>query len=106
MLTKPTCGIYISDQKDARQSNKELVMIITRVLLGNIWHQKGSASYHRPPCMIAGCNQEECYHSEFERYNSVMGTHKDGGVKLNFREFVLFDKDRAYPEYVVKYKRV
>ena len=96
----------ITDRKDARQFGRELVMVVARVLVGNIWHQKGSADYQRPPCMVRGCNQEGCYHKEFERFNTVMGTHKDGGVRLNFREFVLFDWNTAYPEFIVKYKRV
>ena len=98
----------ITDRKDARQTGQELVMVIARALVGNTLHQKGSATYQRPPCMISGCNEEhkeECYHSVFETFNTVMGTHKDGGVRLNFREFVVYD-NIAYPEFIVKYKRV
>jgi hypothetical protein len=79
-------------------------MVVCRVLLGHIHHQQGSAKYKRPPCRQSGCHSDACWHPN--RFDSVMGTHTDGGRKLNFREFVLFENSRAYPEFLVTYVRL
>jgi hypothetical protein len=39
-------------------------------------------------------------------YDSIVGEKMEFGAnRLKFREYVLFEKDQAYPEYVVEYKR-
>ena len=52
----------------------------------------------RPPCIK--CNKDFCSCSPQTLYDSVMG---DG--KWIFREFVLYDQHKCYPEYVISYKR-
>ena len=40
-------------------------------------------------------------------YDSVLGESKaNGGDRLQFREFILYERARAYPEYVVAFNRI
>jgi hypothetical protein len=96
--------VFSDDKKQRSGAGTALSMVVFRVLLGHIHHQQGSAKYKRPPCRQAGCHKDTCPHPN--HFDSVMGTHKDGGVKLNFREFVLFENNRAYPEFLVTYVRL
>eukprot|EP01080_Neovahlkampfia_damariscottae_P011467 gene11467-4631_t len=42
----------------------------------------------------------------FEAYDSLIGEKMEfGGDTLKYREFVLYEKDQAYPEYIIEYKR-
>ena len=96
---------YVSDKKDARMpKGTPMYMVVCRAILGHIYHQKGSARYRRPPCTTRGCHSATCSHHD--RFNSVMGMEKDGGVRLNFREFVFFDNHSTYPEFLVTYTRI
>jgi regulator of sigma D len=54
-------------------------------------------SFVRRPPLIPG---------SFETYDSVLGESKgNGGNKLEYREFILYDNHRAYPEYIIEFKR-
>lgn len=88
----------------ANRRKETLHILVVRALLGFIYQQKGSAKYVRPPCMNDGCHSAECAHPK--HFGSVMGTHKDGDFKLNFREFIIYDNKYVYPEYLVTYNRV
>lgn len=89
------------------QENFEFTIILYRTVLGDVHIVKqyrkeiyrGIDKQHpvrRPPSK----------ENSNELYDSVMGECKNyGGDRLNYREFVLYDADQAYPEYVIQYKR-
>lgn len=89
------------------QENLEFYMILYRAVLGDIhiakkYDQKkyrmgdDRRRVRRPP-------QKE-YSNLL--YDSVMGeSDKNGGDRLKYREFILYESGQAYPEYVVKFRR-
>ncbi|CAG5122479.1 unnamed protein product, partial [Candidula unifasciata] len=57
-----------------------------------------SVKLTRPPCIQ--CSSDKCSCSNQELYDSVMG---DG--RWIFREFVVYDQNQCYPEYLISYQR-
>ena len=78
-------------------------VFIVRALLGRPYVCRKALQYQRPPCFH--CEKTDCKtHSEF--FDSVIGMSNGDGRNLLFREFITYDKDRCYPEYLVKYDRI
>lgn len=97
-------GIYFanraskSDSYAGDGSTSRCQMILTRVLMGNAFVTKTSMNnFKRPPC-TQNCSGN-CGHA---RYDSVWfdGTNK------NYEEYIIFDRYRCYPEFIVEYERV
>jgi hypothetical protein len=97
-------GIYFanraskSDSYAGEGSRSICQLILTRVLMGNAFTTKRSMNnIKRPPC-TQHCSGN-CGH---KRYDSVWfdGTNK------NYEEYIIFDRYRCYPEFVVEYERV
>ncbi|XP_041357403.1 protein mono-ADP-ribosyltransferase PARP14-like [Gigantopelta aegis] len=91
-----------ADDKSARKPNgTNLCMILLRMAMGEpfVTNNKNSPKFCRPPCKHAGCVQKGCPHGD--TYDSVLG---DGS--WNFREFVVYDSNVTYPEYIITYQRV
>jgi hypothetical protein len=98
-------GCSCSDQE---QENFVFSMVLYRVVLGNVHvaliydkqkyrngNEKGKC-VRRPPLKTAGQ----------ELYDSVMGESiKNGGDRLQHREFILYERGQAYPEYVIDFRR-
>ena len=83
-------------------------MVLYRVILGDVHvalqydkekYRNGSGKRNfvrRPPFKTAG----------EELYDSVMGeSKKNGGDRLEHREFILYERGQAYPEYVIDFQR-
>lgn len=84
-----------------------LHMYVCRILLGSSYicsDPSNVKEFKRPPCMRTGCNKDRCLH--LERYDSVVGTHRDHQRRLNFREFIVYHPDQSYPDFVIEYQRV
>ncbi|GFR90676.1 poly [ADP-ribose] polymerase [Elysia marginata] len=99
---------YADNKQNRSPLGKPLTLIMFRALLGNPFfcdhnhpsvQSKGSKKLSRPPCMK--CLDDKCKCHPQPLFDSVIG---DG--KWLFREFVLYEKNQCYPEYVVTYKRV
>ncbi|KAL3878804.1 hypothetical protein ACJMK2_031132 [Sinanodonta woodiana] len=91
-----------TDAKQARTIG-EKKMFLMRMVLGNIFvcTDQNPHKYKRPPCKT--CMLDDCsnaLHTE-GHFDSVVG---DMG-KL-FREFVVYEKNQCYPEYIITYVRV
>jgi hypothetical protein len=83
-------------------------MVLYRVILGDVHvalqydkekYRDGAVKGHRVrrPPMKTGCQ---------ELYDSVMGESvKNGGDRLLHREFILYERGQAYPEYVIDFRR-
>jgi hypothetical protein len=83
-------------------------MILYRVVLGNVhvalqYDKKkyrdgaGKESCVRRPPTKTGCQ---------DLYDSVMGeSMKNGGDRLQHREFILYERGQAYPEYLIEFRR-
>ncbi|XP_059146952.1 uncharacterized protein LOC131934837 [Physella acuta] len=90
------------------QPGTELVMLLTRVLLGNVFaitrdHPnlvEGAPRLRRPPCKV--CSRDICFNTSHEPGDSVMLE----GKGCLFREFAVYDCSRCYPEYRIIYKRI
>jgi len=79
-------------------------MFLCKVILGHSHIAKAPANdLSRPPCLHHGTGACSCLPSEF--YNSVMGTHRDGGQRLLFREFIIYEQSQVYPAYLITYER-
>ncbi|GFN82155.1 poly [ADP-ribose] polymerase [Plakobranchus ocellatus] len=99
---------YADDKNNRSQPGKKLTLIMFRALLGDVFlcndqhasvQSKTSKKLSRPPCMK--CKEDVCHCFPQKLHDSVMG---DG--KWLFREFVLYDKNLCYPEYIINYTRV
>ncbi|KAI8798496.1 protein mono-ADP-ribosyltransferase PARP14 [Biomphalaria glabrata] len=106
-------GIYTTDSStkadqyaDFRHKRRPLhyrnKLVLSRILLGNVFlykdmPEKDECKLSGPPCMR--CLQDVC-NCNFTKFDSVLGEHK-----LRFREFVTYDEDKIYPEYIITYKR-
>ncbi|XP_052101344.1 protein mono-ADP-ribosyltransferase PARP14-like isoform X1 [Mytilus californianus] len=88
------------DQRDKRSPKK---MILTRMLLGEIYVTDQPKSFQRPPCKT--CKKDKCCDSSHNPrgqgfFDSVV---VDG--QWNFREFIVYNSSQCYPEYIITYKR-
>ncbi|CAL1548252.1 unnamed protein product [Lymnaea stagnalis] len=101
-----------ADERDNRTpSGEELKIFLMRVLLGNTYiitrdHQrfkKGADRLKRPPC--AQCESDRCADVSHQHCDSVTLDGSPGDNRVFFREFVVYDTSRCYPEYIITYKR-
>lgn len=75
-------------------------MVITRVLLGEIFLQKQTNSaIKQPPCKICFLNNKEEYMCKLHggSYDSILGNRP-------YREFIIYHSTQAIPDFIVKYK--
>ena len=97
------CVYLCTDALDNRATDDKF-MFLCRVLLGQQCQlNKAHEDLVREPCLE--CNKLCCLsHAKF--YNSVVGTSSDGRTPLLFREFVVYDGEKCYPEYLIRYKQI
>ncbi|XP_060065166.1 uncharacterized protein LOC132545501, partial [Ylistrum balloti] len=91
-----------ADYVTKRDKTSDKKMFLTRICLGEpyILNKKPAAAFKRPPCKT--CKKDMCADlSHAGNYDSIVV--EDFWI---FREFVVFEKDRCYPEYLITYKRV
>lgn len=91
-----------SDQYADNKNNRReqgFHMFLVRVLLGNIYLAKDRYQYKLPPC--TACLNDECKNQNHEHFDSVVA---DIGGSL-FREFIVYDANQCYPEYIITYNR-
>jgi hypothetical protein len=76
-------------------------MLMMRMLIGEPFVNKKSSpeAFSRPPCRK--CQQTKCLCPDSRLYNSVI----DDSTR-NFREFVVYEQDVCYPEYLTTYRRL
>ncbi|KAI0240850.1 hypothetical protein LSAT2_008355, partial [Lamellibrachia satsuma] len=86
-------------------------MFLSKVILGHSYiakkpdSNKPELKTKRPPCVLHSDKQcTLCGKTEF--HDSVMGTHRDDGSKLLFREFIIYEEALNYPAYLITYKRM
>ncbi|XP_021359151.1 poly [ADP-ribose] polymerase 14-like isoform X2 [Mizuhopecten yessoensis] len=85
-----------------RDKTKDKKMFLTRMCLGDpfILNKKPTSVFKRPPCKT--CKKDICADlSHAGNFDSILV--EDFWI---FREFIVFEKDRCYPEYLITYKRV
>ncbi|KAH9523242.1 hypothetical protein Btru_066186 [Bulinus truncatus] len=99
---------YTDDRFNRTPPGTELTMFLTRMLMGNAFlcdhthkyfKSRGSPKFIRPPCVT--CLEDNCSSTEHVFHDSVLA---DGLWK--YREFVVYEKCQAYPEYIITYKRL
>lgn len=79
-------------------------MILLRMLLGEMFVLNSKEVFQRPPCKT--CRHDRCSDRSHDQggnwfYDSVV---VDG--HWNFREFLVYELNMCYPEYVITYKRI
>ena len=79
-------------------------MFVNRVLLGHPFVSQKPSQFRKPPCTEITCGKDDCKAGHVSS-DSVIGTHKDGGVELIFREFIVYQLQQCYPEFLVEYER-
>jgi len=83
-------------------------MFVFRVALGDVYvNDQGltSKTFTRPPCKVSGCKKINKCIDHGELFDSVLGDTRHAGDPLLFREFVIYEQDRCYPEFLVEYTR-
>ncbi|KAI8484075.1 hypothetical protein Bbelb_381930 [Branchiostoma belcheri] len=97
-----TDWIWQRGKEEGRKDTK--TMFLVRVTLGRLFvgPDDGTArDFTRPPCTTHGCARFDCSH--VERFDSVIGGTSKHKM---FREYVIYDRFQAYPEYVITYSRI
>lgn len=89
---------YFVDDKSKREKT-DLKILLVRLLIGNPFVSGQSKNYKHPPCTT--CKTTDCFNGEHVNYDSIIveGTWM-------FREFVVYDSNHCYPEYIITYDRV
>ncbi|XP_061165012.1 protein mono-ADP-ribosyltransferase PARP15-like [Saccostrea echinata] len=92
-----------ADQYVDKKENRKKIphqMLLVRMCLGDICLYDFPVAHRRAPCKK--CRKDNCTtHKPKDFYDSVVA---DGNWL--FREFIVFDKRQAYPEYLITYVRV
>ncbi|XP_033742533.1 protein mono-ADP-ribosyltransferase PARP14-like isoform X1 [Pecten maximus] len=90
-----------ADYVGKRDKTKEKKMFLTRICLGEpyLLDKKPTAAFKRPPCKT--CKKDVCADQTHNGNYDSMIVEKF----WIFREFIVFEKDRCYPEYLITYKR-
>jgi hypothetical protein len=93
-------SVAISDSVYDRSYDTELSMLVMRMLLGEPYLNTDPCpqDFSRPPCRA--CEQTHCLCPDSLLYNSVIDDAR------NFREFVVYEQDVCYPEYLITYRRL
>ncbi|XP_062602530.1 protein mono-ADP-ribosyltransferase PARP15-like isoform X2 [Saccostrea cucullata] len=85
-----------SHQYAGCDSKNRYPMFLVRMSLGDIYLTNSGGNYKRPPCKI--CTNPVCATHQ-EIHDSVMA---NGGA-FSDREFVVYDRNQSYPEYLIWY---
>lgn len=94
-------GIYFAesclkaDEYVKEDSRKWFPLVLSRVLLGNVYYCDEKSPWEMKARLEAACKGGG--------YHSILGDREK--VRRTFREFILFNQDQIYPEYLVWYKR-
>ncbi|XP_076468583.1 uncharacterized protein LOC143299248 [Babylonia areolata] len=102
LTESPTKADQYADPKGARvPAGQELKILLVRVLLGEPYLHAGKPeSFVRPPCYVCKKRAHNCHCKEARCHDSVLFDSN----KI-FREFVVYDRDVCYPEYIITYVR-
>ena len=91
-------SFYFADDK-ANRTTTGLQMVLVRLLMGDIFVTATPHNYKHPPCKA--CKTENCVEPKHDQFDSVVA---DG--QWLFREFLVYDSPKCYPEYIITYDRV
>lgn len=92
-------AVFFPDESSSKRQNKDRKMLLTRLLLGNMYVTKEAKQFKTPPC--ADCLKTDCTKGHHTLFDSVVA---DG--KWLFREFIVYRSEQCYPEYLITYDRV
>ena len=107
----PGCGRNSIFQKGSCkckfQQNLEFYIILYRAVLGDVHvAEKYDKEKYRSGQQGRRVRRPPCKENSGDLYDSVMGESKThGGDALQYREFILYDTNQAYPEYLIKFQR-
>jgi len=94
-------GVYFADNPTKSHDYADGHMFVARVSLGfPHWRSSSLNGARRPPCF------EECSTMcAHQRYDSVIARKRGevGGSWLGSREYIVYDRTQAYPEYLIEY---
>jgi hypothetical protein len=96
-----------SNCKCKNQEDFEFSIILYRTILGDVHIVKQyKKDVYRGVDQQRPVRRPPLKENSDELYDSLMGECKKyGGDRLNYREFVVYDSNQAYPEYLIQYKR-
>ena len=74
-------------------------MFLVRMILGDSYLNTNliSQKFRRPPCANMKHLRDDCTTYSHGSFDSVIGQSR------TFREFVVYEKDQSYPEYLITY---
>ena len=87
-----------------QRSKSNRKMFLMRMVLGEsfLCTARDPHKYRRPPCANTKHLRDDCLETSHGSFDSVIGQAK----RLLFREFVVYESDQCYPEYLISYDRV
>lgn len=88
---------YADDRANRQKTGLQILLV--RLLIGNPFVSGESKNYRHPPCST--CKTTNCVQSEHVNFDSIV---VEGSWM--FREFVVYDSNHCYPEYIITYDRV
>lgn len=80
-------------------------MFVVRATLGDVYVADVGRSFRRPPCTTRGCYGDRC-RRHMQLFDSISGIGNDRGQPMRYREFVIYERQQSYPEYLVQYRKV
>lgn len=103
------CDEYTDDkvERHTMTGDEILTLLVCRVVLGNAFvTAQERRGMRRPPC-VAGC-AEDCIRGHLHHDSVYAATKADDPTARLFlyHEFMTYDRDLSYPEFVVHYRRV
>ncbi|ESN90841.1 hypothetical protein HELRODRAFT_194632 [Helobdella robusta] len=95
---------YADDKKARKAAGTPMFMFLSRVLLGSAYVCTSAHNFKKPPCTHQTCSLlDNCATHPF--HDSVIGTHKQPDDQLLFKEYVIYEKNNSYPEFLIEYVR-
>ncbi len=82
-------------------------MFLSRVVLGNSFVALSEMiNLRRPPCTTAGCDDPACLHPRHDSVTGEIEANFPTAQLKRYREFIVYDRQMAYPEWLIVFKRV
>jgi hypothetical protein len=81
-------------------------LVLVRAVLGTPYIARDPAPFVKPPCRVGGHAAQPCVHPKFDSVVGEIEAHVQGAVLKRHREFCLYDRTKAYPWIIIKYRRV
>jgi hypothetical protein len=95
-----------ADQYASPDADGVCSMFVVRAIVGSPFVAAQSVPFRRPPCIPAGHVGEACNHPKFDSVLAEIRANVPEATLVKHREICLYDRAKAYPAFLVRYRRV